>query len=143
MADQVNGAVDLAVIAFPGSQFKGEIVPALAALVDSGTITILDLVLVSKTDDGDVVIIEIDEADDPGMFDDLDGDVTRILSDDDALAAGEALDPGNSAAVIVWENTWARALVGAIRDAGGLLVAHDRLDAETVNEALARIGECR
>jgi hypothetical protein len=141
MADQVNGAVDLAVIAFPGSQFKGEIVPALAALVDSGTITILDLVLVSKTDDGDVVIIEIDEADDPGMFDDLDGDVTRILSDDDALAAGEALDPGNSAAVIVWENTWARALVGAIRDAGGLLVAHDRLDAETVNEALARIGE--
>jgi hypothetical protein len=141
MADQVNGAVDLAVIAFPGSQFKGEIVPALAALVDSGTITILDLVLVSKTDDGDVVIIEIDEADDPGMFDDLDGEVTRILSDDDALAAGEALDPGNSAAVIVWENTWARALVGAIRDAGGLLVAHDRLDAETVNEALARIGE--
>jgi hypothetical protein len=141
MADQVNGAVDLAVIAFPGSQFKGEIVPALAALVDSGTITILDLVLVSKTDDGDVVVIEIDEADDPGMFDDLDGEVTRILSDDDALAAGEALDPGNSAAVIVWENTWARALVGAIRDAGGLLVAHDRLDAETVNEALARIGE--
>jgi hypothetical protein len=102
-----------------------------------GTITILDLVLVTKTQDGDVVVIEIDQAEDPTMFDDLEGDVTGILSDQDALAAGEALDPGNTAAVIVWENTWARALVGAIRDAGGLLVAHDRLDAEKVNEALA------
>jgi hypothetical protein len=75
------------------------------------------------------------------MFDDLDGEVTGILSDEDALAAGEALDPGNTAAVIVWENTWARSLIGAIQDAGGLLVAHDRLDAETVNAALATIGE--
>ena len=141
MADEATGAVELAVIAFPGSQFKGEIVPALADLVDTGTITILDFVLVSKTHDGDVVVIEIDQAEDPTMFDDLDGDVTGILSDEDALAAGEALDPGNTAAVIVWENTWARALVGAIRNAGGLLVAHDRLDAETVNEALATIGE--
>jgi hypothetical protein len=141
MAEEASGAVELAVIAFPGSQFKGEIVPALADLVDSGTITILDLVLVSKTEEGDVVVIEIDEADDPTMFDDLDGEVTGILSDEDALAAGDALDPGNTAAVIVWENTWARALVGAIRNAGGLLVAHDRLDAETVNEALATIGE--
>jgi hypothetical protein len=57
------------------------------------------------------------------------------------MAAGEALEPGNTAAVIVWENTWARPLVGAIRNAGGLLVAHDRLDAETVNAALATIGE--
>jgi FlaG/FlaF family flagellin (archaellin) len=141
MAEEASGAVELAVIAFPGSQFKGEIVPALADLVDAGTITILDLVLVSKTEEGDVVVIEIDEADDPAMFDDLDGEVTGILSDEDALAAGDALDPGNTAAVIVWENTWARALVGAIRNAGGLLVAHDRLDAETVNEALATIGE--
>jgi FlaG/FlaF family flagellin (archaellin) len=140
MAEEASGAVELAVIAFPGSQFKGEIVPALADLVDAGTITILDLVLVSKTEEGDVVVIEIDEADDPAMFDDLDGEVTGILSDEDALAAGDALDPGNTAAVIVWENTWARALVGAIRNAGGLLVAHDRLDAETVNEALATIG---
>jgi hypothetical protein len=141
VAEETSGAVELAVIAFPGSRFKGEIIPALADLVDAGTIKILDLVLVSKTEEGDVVVIEIDEADDPAMFDDLDGEVTGILSDEDALAAGEALDPGNTAAVIVWENTWARALVGAIRNAGGLLVAHDRLDAETVNEALATIGE--
>jgi hypothetical protein len=141
MAEEVSGSVELAVIAFPGSQFRGEIIPALADLVDAGTVTILDLVLVSKTEEGDVVVIEIDEADDPGMFDDLDGEVTAILSDEDALAAGEALDPGNTAAVIVWENTWARSLIGAIQDAGGLLVAHDRLDAETVNAALATIGE--
>jgi hypothetical protein len=141
MAEEVSGSVELAVIAFPGSRFKGEIIPALADLVDAGTVTILDLVLVSKTEEGDVVVIEIDEADDPEMFDDLDGEVTGILSDEDALAAGEALDPGNTAAVIVWENTWARSLIGAIQDAGGLLVAHDRLDAETVNAALATIGE--
>lgn len=139
MAEAPVGSVELAVIAFPGSKFNGEIVPALADLVESGTVTILDLVIVSKTEDGDVVVVEIDQVDESEVFDDLDGEVTGILSDEDAMAAGELLDPGNTAAVIVWENTWARALVGAIRASGGTLVAHDRLDSETVTAALAEL----
>jgi len=141
MAEEARGSVELAVIAFPGSQFKGEIVPALADLVDSGIVAILDLLIVSKSEEGDVLALELGEMEDGGMFDDLDGDVMGLLSAEDIETAGELLEPGNTAALIVWENTWARKLIGAIRDAGGELVAHDRLDAETVNAAIAMTEE--
>jgi hypothetical protein len=137
MAEEARGSVELAVISFPGSKFNGEIVPALADLVDSGVVAILDLLVVSKSVEGDVLALELGEMEDGGMFDDLDGDVMGLLSAEDIEAAGQLLEPGNTAALIVWENTWARKLIGAIRDAGGELVAHDRLDAETVNAVMA------
>lgn len=139
MAEKARGSVELALIAFPGSRFRGEIVPALADLVDSGTVAILDLLVVRKTEHGDVVSIEIGEMEDGAMFDDLDGEVMGLLSAEDIELAGEFLEPGNTAALIVWENTWARKLIEAIEDAGGQLVAHDRLDAETVNAALEMV----
>jgi uncharacterized membrane protein len=139
MPDDIIGPVELAVIEFPGSRFKGEIVPALADLVNEGIVSILDVVFVTKADDGTVVGLELADLDeeDAAAFDDLDGDINGLLSDEDLQIAGEALSPGSSAALIVWENTWARRVVGAIKDAGGRLVAHDRLDAETVQAALA------
>jgi hypothetical protein len=137
MAEQTTGAVEIAIIAFPGSKFKGEIVPALADLVDNGTIAILDLLVISKSEEGDVLSLEIAEMEEGGVFDDLDGDVMGLLSAEDIETAGELLEPGNTAALIVWENTWARSLIGAIKDAGGELVAHDRLDAETVAAVMA------
>jgi len=141
MAEEARGSVELAAIAFPGSKFKGEIVPALADLVDSGVVAILDLLIISKSEEGDVVSLEIGEMEDGGMFDDLDGDVMGLLSAEDIETAGQLLEPGNTAALIVWENTWARKLIGAIRDAGGELLAHDRLDAETVNAVIAMSEE--
>jgi hypothetical protein len=137
MAEEARGAVEIAIIAFPGSKFKGEIVPALAELVDNGTVAILDLLVISKNEEGDVLSLEVAEMEDGGVFDDLDGDVMGLLSAEDIETAGELLEPGNTAALIVWENTWARNLIGAIRDAGGQLVAHDRLDAQTVNAVMA------
>jgi hypothetical protein len=142
MAEEARGAVEIAIIAFPGSKFKGEIVPALAELVDNGTVAILDLLVISKNEEGDVLSLEVAEMEDGGVFDDLDGDVMGLLSAEDIETAGELLEPGNTAALIVWENTWARNLIGAIRDAGGQLVAHDRLDAETVAAVMAMdLGE--
>jgi uncharacterized membrane protein len=137
--EQIAAAVELAVLEFPGSQFKGEIVPALAELVNDGIVRILDLVIVTKGDDGTVSSVELSELDDEtaAAFDDLDGEVNGLLSEDDLIAAGEALSAGSTAAVIVWEDIWARRLVEAIRGAGGRLVAHDRLDVETVQAALA------
>jgi uncharacterized membrane protein len=138
-ADPVTGAVEIAVIEFPGSRFTGEIAPALAELVDDGIVTILDLVFVTKGEDGTVASVELADLEEEvaAAYDDVDGEVSGLLSDEDLQTAGEALSPGSSAVLIVWENTWARRLVGAVRNAGGRLVAHDRLDAETVAAALA------
>ena len=136
--DELLGPVELAVLEFPGSQFKGEIVPALAELVSNDIVRILDLVFVTKNADGSVDAIELSDLgdDEAAAFDDLDGEVNGLLSDSDLELAAEVLDVGSSAALIVWENTWARRLVSAIANAGGRLVAHDRLDAETVRELL-------
>jgi uncharacterized membrane protein len=138
-----TASVELAVIEFPGSKFTGEIVPALADVIERGIVTILDLVFVTKDLDGSVSSDELMnlEGDYAAAFKELDGEVNGLLSDSDLEAAGAALTPGSSAVLIVWENTWARELTGAIGRAGGRLVAHDRLDAQTVQEALAASAE--
>ncbi|HKA03889.1 MAG TPA: DUF6325 family protein [Acidimicrobiales bacterium] len=144
MSDQeMLGPVELAVIAFPGSQFKGDIAPALAELVNNDIVHIIDLVFVTKNDDGSIDAIELSDlpGEEAAAFDDLDGEAGGLLSDSDLDLASELLEPGSSAALIVWENTWARRLVSAIANSGGHLVAHDRIDAETVQEALAATSE--
>jgi uncharacterized membrane protein len=141
--DESTGPVEIAVIEFPGSKFTGEIAPALAELVNDGIVTIIDLVFVTKDDDGTVAGVELADIEEEiaNAFDSVDGEVSGLLSDEDLQIAGEALSPGSSAVLIVWENTWGRRLVSAIRGASGRLVAHDRLDAETVAAALAASDE--
>ena len=140
--DEALGPVELAVIGFPGSQFSGEIAPAVADLVASGTVSILDLLFITRDDDGTVAGFELSEVDDEiaGPYLELEGEAGALLSEEDMQAIGELLEPGSSALAIVWENTWARAFVTAVRNSQGVLLAHDRMDAETVAEALAAVG---
>jgi hypothetical protein len=100
-------------------------------------------VFVTKNADGSVDAIELADVgdDEAAAFDDLDGEVNGLLSDSDLELAAEVLEVGSSAALIVWEHTWARRLVTTIGSAGGRLVAHDRIDAETVQAALAASAE--
>jgi len=131
------GPVDFALVAFPGNRFKGEIVPALKELVDNGTIRILDLVFVEKDVDGSIVVVELDElgAEETRAFDDLEGEGSELLSDGDLELAAESLEPGSSALLVVWENTWASRLVHALRKADFRLLAHERIPAEAVEAA--------
>ena len=139
MTERIAAPVEVAVLEFPGSRFNGEIVPALIELVDDGIVRILDLVVVTRDVDGTVTAIELSDLDPDAAapFDDLDGEVSGLLAEDDFALAGEALSLGSTALMIVWEDTWARRVVDAVAASGGRLVAHDRLDAETVAAALA------
>jgi uncharacterized membrane protein len=139
MAELVGAPVELVVIEFPGSRFNGEVLPAIVELVESGVVTILDLLLVTKDDDGTITSLEVSDlpGDEQAAFDQLDGDVGGLVSDEDIDAVGDALDAGSSALLIVWEDTWAGRFVDAVSGSGGRVVAHDRLDAETVRAALA------
>jgi uncharacterized membrane protein len=137
--DKTLGPVEIAVIGFPENKFTGEIAPAIADLVESGVVSILDLVFVTKDDEGTVTALELSDvdADVASPYQDLDGQAGGLLGDDDFEQIGDALDPNSSALAIVWENTWARKLIAAIRNAGGELVAHDRVDSATVQAALS------
>jgi hypothetical protein len=131
------GPVDYAVIAFPGNRFNGAIAPALADLVESGTIRLIDAAFVSKEANGDVVAFEFTELapDVQEALDALNIEVQGLFSDEELVAAGEELEPNTSAALLVWENVWARTVAQAIREAGGMLVAFDRIPHDVVQAA--------
>jgi uncharacterized membrane protein len=131
------GPVDYAIIVFPGNRFRGEIAPAIADLVDDGTIRIIDIAFVGKDADGSTVAMELTELD-PDVQEGLEAlgiEVEGLFSDDDLIGAAEALEPNSSAALLIWENVWARKVAQAMRDAGGVLVAFERIPHDVVQEA--------
>jgi Family of unknown function (DUF6325) len=131
------GPVDYAIVAFPGNRFKGEIGPAIAGLVDAGTIRVIDIAFVGKDADGEVMAMELTELD-PDVQAGLEKagvEVNGLLNEDDLRGAAEELEPNSSAALLVWENVWARQVTQAMRDAGGVLLAFERLPHEVVQAA--------
>jgi uncharacterized membrane protein len=136
------GPVEYVVIGFPGNRFKGEIVPAVAELVDNDVIRIIDVAFIKKDADGNVTMFEYDVLDDvlEYGFAAVDGEAGGVLSDEDLALAAETLEPDSSAAMIVWEHRWAARVAQAIRDAGGRIIAGERVPDEIVEQALADLA---
>lgn len=131
------GPIDYILVEWPGRQPNGEVAPHLVDLVERGLIRILDLVFVAKDADGTVAAIEL--ADLGGEVPELaifEGASSGLLSDEDLEEAGGVLEAGTSAALLVFENTWAAPFVGAVRRSGGELVASGRIPAQEVLDAL-------
>jgi hypothetical protein len=131
------GPVDYMIVAFPGNEFRGEIAPALADLVEAGTIRIIDLAFVGKDSDGEIVAFEVSDLD-PDVREGLEKigiEVSGLFNEDDLMSAGEELEPNTSAALLVWENVWARDVAQKMRDAGGVLLDFERLPHEVVQAA--------
>ena len=131
------GPVDNAIVAFPGNRFRGEIGPALTELVEAGTIRIIDIAFVGKNANGETVSFELTERDPdvPKGLERAGIEVQGLLNEQDLQGAADDLEPDSSAALIVWENVWARKVTQAMRDAGGVLLAFERLPHDVVQEA--------
>lgn len=132
------GPVEYMVVAFPGNQFKGDIVPALAELSEAGTIRIIDLAFVIKDADGNIEAMEVSDLDSEigSAFSAVLGSGGGLLNAEDLEAAGEELEPNSSAALLVWEDVWATKLADAIAGAGGEVWDLDRLPRDVVQAAL-------
>jgi len=131
------GPVDYAIVGFRGNRFRGEIAPAIADLVEAGTIRIIDIAFVGKDSDGNAVAMELTELD-PDVQESLEKagiEVSGLFNEDDLMDAAEGLEPNSSAALLVWENVWARKVTQAMRDAGGELLAFERLPHDVVQAA--------
>ena len=137
------GPVEYMVLAFPGNQFRGEIAPELNALVESGTINLLDLAFIHKDPAGEVTILEVEQEPDEVFqaFESLTAGEGGIISDDDMREIGAGLDPDSSALIVVWEDLWAARFANAVLNAGGVLVDIQRIPAEAVELAVAWIRE--
>ncbi len=135
------GPVEVLFIAFPGNQFHGDIVPAIKAKVDDGTINVIDALFVAKADNGDVVGFEIEELPE-GVRDDYgslvsEGGGVDLLGLEDVEDLAEEIEPGNAVAILVVEHVWAKDLAAAMRGANGELIDSMRIPAQAIDEILA------
>lgn len=131
------GPVDYLIVEWPGKQPTGEAVPYLLDLVDSGLIRIIDLAFIAKGEDGVVEALEISTL--GGAAEELqvfEGASSGLLTEEDFAEAANALEPGTSAALLVYENRWAGPFAAAVRRGGGQLVATGRIPTQAILAAL-------
>jgi uncharacterized membrane protein len=134
---EAMGPVDYILVEWPGRQPNGEAMPHLVDLVDRGLIRIIDLTFITKDEDGNVAGLEL--ADLGGEVAELaifEGASSGLIDDDDVAAAADVLEPGTSAALLVYENAWAAPFAAAVRRSGGELVASGRIPVEDLLAAL-------
>ena len=136
------GPIDYLLIEWPGRQPTGEAAPILVDLVERGIIRVLDLAFITKAEDGSVAGLEIadlgQEVEELKVFE---GASSGLLTEDDTAEAAEALEPGTSAALFVFENRWAAPLASALRRSGGQLVASGRIPVQAILAALEAAEE--
>jgi hypothetical protein len=131
------GPVEYVVLGFPGNKFTGDIAPALAKLIESKTVRLLDLLFVGKDADGGVIVVEYDDLDEHAAFESLDGEVGGIISEADVAHVADALEPNSSAALLIWEDLWATEFAVAVRAAGGVVLEGARIPYEIIETVFA------
>jgi hypothetical protein len=143
------GPVDYLVVEFPAgaSNFTGEMAKELVALVDSGTIRLIDVLILTKDEDGTVEAAELSDIDELGELQALEAQLAELLAADDVEHLAAAMEPGSTAGVLIWENLWAAPFAAAARRSGGQLIANGRIPIQAIiasieaDEAAATEGD--
>ena len=128
------GPVDYVVVEFPAgeSSFTGEMATELVALVDSGTIRLIDVLVLTKDEDGSVEAMELSDLEDLGELQKLEAELAELLAEEDVLHLAAAMEPGSTAGVLIWENLWAAPFASAARRSGGQLIADGRIPIQAI-----------
>ena len=128
------GPVDYLVVEFPAgaSNFTGEMAKELLALVDSGTIRVIDILILTKNEDGSVDAMELSEIEELGPLQAVEAELAELLAAEDVEHLAAAMDPGSTAGVLIWENLWAAPFASAARRSGGQLIANGRIPIQAI-----------
>ena len=128
------GPVDYLVVEFPAgaSNFTGEMASELVALVDAGTIRVIDVLILSKNEDGTVDATELSEIENLGELQKVEAELAELLAGDDVEHLAAAMEPGSTAGVLIWENLWAAPFASAVRRSGGQLIANGRIPIQAI-----------
>jgi hypothetical protein len=143
------GPVDYVVVEFPAgaSNFTGEMAKELLALVDAGTIRVIDVLILTKNEDGSVDAMELSDIENLGPLQKVEAELAELLTADDVVHLAAAMDPGSTAGVLIWENLWAAPFASAARRSGGQLIANGRIPIQAIiasieaDEAVATEGD--
>jgi hypothetical protein len=128
------GPVDYIVVEFPAgaTNFTGEMARELLALVESGTIRVIDILIVTKNEDGTVEAQEFSDLEELGPLQAVEAQLAELLAADDVVNLAAAMDPGSTAGVLIWENLWAAPFALAARRSGGQLIADGRIPIQAI-----------
>jgi Family of unknown function (DUF6325) len=128
------GPVDYVVVEFPAgaSNFTGEMATELVALVDSGTIRLIDVLILTKNEDGTIDAKELSDIEELGELQALEAQLAELLAAEDVEHLAAAMDPGSTAGVLIWENLWAAPFAAAARRSGGQLIANGRIPLQAI-----------
>jgi Family of unknown function (DUF6325) len=128
------GPVDYVIVEFPAGQanFTGEMAAELVALVDAGTIRVIDILILTKNEDGTVDAMELSDVPELGPLVGIEAELAELLAEDDIVHLAAAMDPGSVAGVLIWENLWAAPFASAARRSGGQLIADGRIPIQAI-----------
>lgn len=128
------GPVDYLVVEFPAgaSNFTGEMATELVKLSDAGTIRVIDVLILTKNEDGTVDAMELSDIEELGELQAIEAELAELLAEDDVMHLAAAMDPGSTAGVLIWENTWAAPFAAAARRSGGQLIANGRIPIQAI-----------
>lgn len=128
------GPIDYLVVEFPAgaSNFTGEMVEELIALVEGGLIRLVDILILVKAENGDIDAMELSDLEDLGPLQVLEAELAELLAEDDVANLAAAMEPGSTAGVLIWENLWAAPFASATRRAGGQLIADGRIPTQAI-----------
>ena len=135
------GPVEYVILGFPGNQFTGQIVPELSKLIEGGVIRIIDLTFISKDAAGEVSVVDYDAIEELAAFAGLDAEIGGILTEDDIAYAAMSLEPNSSAALLLWEDTWAAPFAAAVRNANGVILEGARIPREIIDQAMDALAD--
>ena len=136
------GPIELLVVKFPGNQFKGEIAPALQELIDNGTIHVIDLLFAIKDENGALAVLELNDLGDErlAIVAPQKSELSGALTEEDAHSLAGGLENNSSAAIMLFENTWAAKFADALRNANGELVLNERIPRQVIDELIAELN---
>jgi Family of unknown function (DUF6325) len=128
------GPVDYVVVEFPAgaSNFTGEMAAELMALVESGTIRLIDILILTKNEDGTIDAMELSDIEELGDLQALEAQLADLLAEEDVEHLAASMDPGSTAGVLIWENLWAAPFGAAARRSGGQLIATGRIPIQAI-----------
>jgi len=128
------GPVDYLVVEFPAgaSNFTGEMATELLALVDSGTVRVIDVLILTKNEDGSIDATELSDIEELGELQAVEAELADLLAEEDVVHLAAAMEPGSTAGVLIWENVWAAPFAAAARRSGGQLIATGRIPIQAI-----------
>jgi hypothetical protein len=141
VTDFEYGPAEFIVAQFEGERPSPPVVQAILDLVGTGTVRLLDLLFVSRAENGDVQIVEFEDVGDEYGFGEVTLEASGLAGSDDVDDIADLIDPGTSGAIIVLEHTWAKDLANRFFAAGGSVVHAERIPAPVVNAVLTEAAD--